>query len=223
MSSRSSSVSSVSDIDMYSCRSSVSDVDFDHEPPVVLVLGHSYISRLNQFIARDPTKDNLALEKSSVLTFMHDVGNGQPGDVFAAAAQLDIAWELSPDAVVIDLGSNDLCSAGSTTEGTVLSIVDFALRVSRIPSVRHVLVCSIIPRLFVPKWRPDFNTHVDKANLLLAELLESMPNVHFWRHRSFTQNHTRLFSYDGFHFNDAGMLRYYRSIRGAAMKAYKLD
>lgn len=208
---------------MSSRGSSVSDNDFDHEPRVVLVLGHGHISRLNHFIARDPSKNNLALEKSAVLTCMHDVGSNRPGDVFAAASQLDMVWELCPDSVVIDLGTNDLCAFNSTGQSTALSIVDFALRVSRIPGVRHVLVCSIIPRLFVPKWKPGFNSQLQETNRLLGNMLENLPNVHFWRHRSFTQNHSRLYSYDGVHFNDAGLLRYYRSIRGAVMKAYKLD
>lgn len=209
MSSRSSSVSSMSDVDM------------DHQPPVVLVLGHSYMSRLNNYISGDPARENLALEKSSVLAFAHDVGtDNHPGGVFAASSQLDLVWELSPDSVVIDLGSNDLCSSKTTTEEVVHSIVDLALRVSRIPGVRHVLVCSITPRLFM---KPDFNHKVSKANRLLSNTLEGMSNVHFWQHRSMTKNHTRLFTHDGFHFNDTGMLRYYRSIRGAVMKAYKLD
>ena len=168
-------------------------------------------------------RDNLALEKSSVLSFMYDVGHKQPGSVFSASSQLDLVWDLSPDAVVLDLGSNDLCDGSATTESTVLSIVDLALRIARIPGVRHVLVCSIIPRLFVPNWKPNFNTNVQDTNRLLAKFLEGLPNVHFWRHRSFALNHTKLFSHDGFHFNDAGMLRYYRSIRGAVMKAYKMD
>ena len=85
--------------------STCGSIDFDHEPPVVLVLGHSYISRLNHFISRDPARDNLALEKSSVLSFMFDVGHdNQPGNVFSASSQLDLVWELSPDAVVLDLG-----------------------------------------------------------------------------------------------------------------------
>ena len=206
-----------------STMSTCSSIDFDHEPPVVLVLGHSYISRLNNFISRDPTRDNLALEKSSVLSFMFDVGqDNQPGNVFSASSQLDLVWELSPDAVVLDLGSNDLCSFGSTPESTVMAIAGLALRISRIPGVRHVLVCGIISRLFVPKWKPRYNAHVHETNRLLEKFLESLPNVHFWRHRAFTQNPNRLFLQDGFHFNDAGMLRYYRSIRGAVMKAYKL-
>lgn len=195
----------------------------DHEPPVVLVLGHSYISQLNNFILRDPARDNLALEKSAVLAFMLDVGHdNQPGDVFSASSQLDLVWELSPDAVVLDLGANELSRNGSTPETTVMAIIDLALRVARIPGVRHVLVCGIIPRLFVPRWKPGFNSHVHETNRLLAKSLESLPNVHFWRHRSFAQNPTNLFLQNGFHFNDAGLLRYYRTIRGAVMKAYKI-
>ena len=203
--------------------SNCGSIDFDHEPPVVLVLGHSYISRLNHFISRDPARDNLALEKSSVLSFMFDVGHdNQPGNVFSASSQLDLVWELSPDAVVLDLESNDLCSSGSTPETTMTAIVDLALRITRIPSVRHVLVCEIIPRLFVPKCKSNYNAHVHETNSLLAKSLQSLPNVHFWHHRSFSQIPRKLFSRDGFHLNDAGLLRYYRTIRGAVMKAYKL-
>lgn len=202
---------------------SSSESDAEHEPPVVLVLGHSYISRLNKFIDCDPLRANLALEKSAVLSFMIDVGHDQPGNVFSASSQLDLVWELSPDAVVLDLGSNDLCDGTATSESTVLAIVDLALRIGRIPGVRHVLVCSIIPRLYVPQWKPNFNSNVHDTNRMLAKFLEGLPNVHFWRHRSFALNHNKLFSHDGFHFNEAGMLRYYRSIRGAVMKAYKME
>ena len=203
--------------------STCGSIDLEHEPPVVLVLGHSYISRLNHFISRDPTRDNLALEKSSVLSFMFDVGNdNQPGNVFSASSQLDLVWELSPDAVVLDLGSNDLCNSGSTPEATTTAIVDLALRISRVPGVRHVLACEIIPRLFVPKWKPNYNAHVHETNRLLAKCLESLPNVHFWRHRSFSTIPRKFFSQDGKHLNETGMLRYYRTIRGAVMKAYKL-
>lgn len=206
-----------------SSASTCGSIDLEHEPPVVLVLGHSYISRLNHFISRDPTRDNLALEKSSVLSFMFDVGHdNQPGNVFSASSQLDLVWELSPDAVVLDLGSNDLCNSGSTPETTTMAIIDLALRISRIPGVRHVLTCEIIPRLFVPKWKPHYNAHVHETNRLLAKSLECLPNVHFWRHRSFSTIPRKFFSQDGKHLNEAGMLRYYRTIRGAVMKAYKL-
>ena len=197
--------------------------ELQHEPPVVLVLGHSYINRLSNFIARDPARENLALEKSAVLTFMFDVGHNNPGKVFSASSQLDIVWDLSPDAVVLDLGSNDLCDSGASPDSIALAIVDLSLRIARIPGVRHVLVCGIIPRLFVPKWKPDFNAQVHDTNRILAKFLECLPNVHFWRHRSFALNHSKLFAHDGFHFNDAGLLRYYRSIRGAVMKAYKME
>ncbi|XP_071504282.1 uncharacterized protein [Diadema antillarum] len=191
---------------------STGSCESDREPPVVLVLGgHSYIGSLNSFIERDPARSNLALEKSSVLAFLHDVGHTQPGNVFSASSQLDLVWELSPDAVVIDLGSNDLCELGATTESTVTALLDIALRV------------GIIPRLFVPKWKTDFNAAVHDTNRLLAKFLENLPNVHFWRHRAFTQNHSKLFMQDGVHFNEAGMLRYFRTIRGAVMKAYKMD
>ncbi|XP_071501990.1 uncharacterized protein [Diadema antillarum] len=203
--------------------SSTDSCESDREPPVVLVLGHSYIGSLNSFIERDPARSNLALERSSVLAFLHDVGHTQPGNVFSASSQLDLVWELSPDAVVIDLGSNDLCELGATTESTVTALLDLALRVSRIPGVRHVIVCGIIPRLFVPKWKTNFNAAVHDTNRLLAKFLENLPNVHFWRHRAFTQNHSKLFMQDGVHFNEAGMLRYFRTIRGAVMKAYKMD
>ncbi|XP_071502050.1 uncharacterized protein [Diadema antillarum] len=192
--------------------SSTGSCESDREPPVVLVLGHSYIGSLNSFIERDPSG-----------AFLHNVGHTQPGNVFSASSQLDLVWELSPDAVVIDLGSNDLCELGATTESTVTALLDLALRVSRIPGVRHVIVCGIIPRLFVPKWKTNFNAAVHDTNRLLAKFLENLPNVHFWRHRAFTQNHSKLFMQDGVHFNEAGMLRYFRSIRGAVMKACKMD
>ena len=134
--------------------------------------------------------------------------------------ELLLVRDLSPKVVIIDIGTNDLSNVGVDPVILAKWIIYFAA----VNSVAEVLVCQVLPRVLVrPTGRTRFPTRVDfndarfVVNRTLAALTADLPHNHYWRHRGMHTNWQQYFDWFGVHLNDAGMRKYVRSIRGAAM------
>ena len=136
--------------------------------------------------------------------------------------ELPLVRDLSPKEVIIDIGTNDLSNVGVDPVILAKRITDYAKLVAAVNSVAEVLVCQVLPRVLVrPTGRTRFPTRIDfndarfVVNRTLAAFTADLPQIHYWRHRGMHANWHRF----GVHLNDAGMRKYVRSIRGAAMFA----
>ncbi|KAI0208530.1 hypothetical protein LSAT2_006793 [Lamellibrachia satsuma] len=103
-------------------------------------------------------------------------------------------------------------------------IVDFAKLVAAIDSVAEVIVCQVLPRVMVrPTGRSRFPTRADfnsarfVVNRTLDALTTDLPHVHYWQHRGMHANWPQYFDRFGVHLDDAGMRKYMRNVRGAAI------
>ena len=106
----------------------------------VLILGHSFVRRLNVFLHQSHDRRTVSdFHLSSVdLSFL-----GVGGRTVPKTLQFDIAKvkALQPEIIILELGSNDLCSVGRRPESVGS---DIALSISSTRSLWRRL-CSALP------------------------------------------------------------------------------
>ncbi len=182
-------------------------------PPKVLVLGHSFVRRL-KFDLRH--QSDLRMSPSFKLegtarVYMRGIG----GRTVQKLRQhdLDEVSRLSPDIVLLEIGTNDLSYLRPEVVGSQIEELVVLLR--EIYMVKVVGVCLVTPR-----WRNQlFEQKRVILNQYLTAVLEHIPKVFSWAHRGFVQPSIKPFLRDGVHFNKIGQYNLYRSYRGAILNA----
>lgn len=112
--------------------------------PNILILGHSFVKRLQRdmlsnFDARVDANFKL---QGSALVHLHGIGGGTVAKL--RSFDLQVVTSISPDVVILEIGTNDLSLeppevVGSAIEELVRLLLDSF-------SVRVVGVCHVIPR-----------------------------------------------------------------------------
>ena len=185
--------------------------------PNVLILGHSFVKRLQSDLkATFDARADCTFHLEGTAT-VHLFGVGGRTVPKLRQYDLHVVQRLAPDVVLLEIGTNDLSVAkpeivGSSIEELVgLLLVDF--------SVRAVGVCHVIPRgASFTDWE-EFLQGAQILNNYVRVVLEPFPNVFCWTHRDFSSPHKDLYLEDGVHVNSLGQYFLYRSYRGAILKA----
>jgi len=123
-----------------------------------------------------------------------------------------IPWRGAYSAVVVQVGSNDLCDASHTPAAVVGDILNFAAALVGF-GVGQVIVCQILRRTSANHLKgltvEEYNTAVDATNAMLKAQCTGL--VRYWRH-----NHSvcgpKSLATDGTHLSDHAMRGYVRSI-----------
>ena len=182
-------------------------------PPTVLLFGHSFIRRLRDDLRTqfDPRADEAFKLSKDAIVHLHGVG----GRTVRKLIQYDLGVfsSLSPHAVILEIGTNDLSDlrpevVGSEIEELVRLLLDSY-------AVRVIGVCEVIPRVRAP----IFNDAALILNQYLRGVLDPIPNVFCWQHRGFSEPSRDLYLSDGVHVNSPGQHLSYRSYRGAILQA----
>ena len=130
--------------------------------------------------------------------------------VNALASYLGYArWNRST-AVVLNTGTNALCSAycqGTTVAAKVYAI---ACQYADIPSVRHMILGEVIRR---GDGKAKFETQRVIFNSELRRLSETRCDIHTIRHRGLTANIGQCVIRDKVHVNSRGMHNYIMNMR----------
>ena len=114
--------------------------------PVVLILGHSFVRRLchdleTGFDQRADLNFNL---KGTAVVFLHGLGGRTAPKL--CMFDLHVVKQLSPDIIILEIGTNDLTRVGPEVVGS--EIDDFVRFMVDNLAVRVVGVCHVIPRVF---------------------------------------------------------------------------
>lgn len=146
----------------------------------VFILGHSFIRRLQSWCSPRSLL-NMNLDPQRVTVFWH----GEGGATIANERHVKSIWgtlptisELSPNIVLLEKGSNDLCNYMLQPQMLVHQIFRF------VESLLHqgcalVILSEILPRQFAF----HFNAGVAETNKLLWEgCLSHTTNILFWSH-----------------------------------------
>ena len=125
-----------------------------HLSPVALILGHSFVRRLchdleTGFDQRADLNFNL---KGTAVVFMHGVG----GRIVPKLRMFDlhVVKKLSPDIIILEIGTNDLTHVGPEVVGS--EIDDFVRFFVDNLAVHVVGVLSCYPTCFLMCCVPDF-------------------------------------------------------------------
>ena len=186
----------------------------------VLILGHSFVRRLNVFLHQSRDRRTVpGFDLSSVdLSFL-----GVGGRTVPKTLQFDIAKvkALQPEIIILELGSNDLCSVGRHPESVGSDIEHLVSFLHDHCGAAFVVACQVIHRSNTSTHIPDYNVKVDVLNQYLQVVLEPLVYADFWYHRGLRNPSIPVLCRDGVHLNDHGNYTLYRSYRGAILFALK--
>ena len=144
----------------------------------LLVIGQSFVRRLEESIG-----DELRATISD--TYRAVNMKGIPGlTVDPLARMLPYVNELSPSVIVIDIGTNDVCSRIVIPERLARHIVDVAVMFSCVSSVEIVVIMSILPLI---------------VNRKVAAIVPDMPGVYNWKKICIRLHPEIFFLNDGIH------------------------
>ena len=184
-------------------------------PPTVLILGHSFVRRLSSDLSSN--FDARAAEHFHLLgnasIHLHGVG----GRTVKTLCRYDLGAVsyIKPDVIILEIGTNDLVANRPEVVGS--EIDDLIQLLLQFYSLRVIGVCEVIPRVRTP----FFNTAAPILNQYLHDVLELRPNVFSWRHSGFSNPTVSPYLRDGVHLNPRGQYSFYRSYRGAILKALR--
>ena len=169
----------------------------------VLLIGHSYIRRLQEFMSSSPQLLNFGL--SGVQVRCIGVGGATLGQRRCIRRHLRAVSVYHPDIIFVHIGENDL--GRMSNSNIVHHLLHFVSDLSRLCSSNIVIVGQLI---FFPRTIYEYSVNCINEQLSF-EIQE--PYI-FWRHRrGFSRSATDVFLSDRVHLNNIGMLRYFRSIR----------
>ena len=145
-------------------------------PPQILILGDSFIRRLAGFLQKRGHEHLMA--KLSPLG--HVSFHGAGGRTIAKVRKFDLSiiCPLSPDIMVLELGSNDLIKLPAQTVGSELDTLVRYLHDEF--NMKSIAVCQVIRR-HSPQCAA-YNLKVTKPHLYLKAVLEPIPYCMYWRH-----------------------------------------
>ncbi|KAI8490624.1 hypothetical protein Bbelb_318920 [Branchiostoma belcheri] len=184
----------------------------------IAITGHSFISRLEQFIHRRcSTARNRAVSPDFWLDNVDISFHGVPGCTIARYYHtiLPNLRHSLPHVVYLEIAHNDLCRRSQSPAKIAHDLASLARTIASIPSVRVVIVAEPLWRLKSPAYMPDFHDRLAAFRSTLRPLIDSTQRVTRWYHSRLWQKNKNYFVHDGLHLNDEGNLHLFRSVRGA--------
>lgn len=185
--------------------------------PLVVVFGHSFVRRLRDFVV---PKRQYNMDLIDVSVIFHGVGGlTLSGD---AVLESQVAVDVDPSVIVVDLGANDLDSTTyidpiQLAEDMLHFLIDLKNR-SKVSSLVILQACHrTLPR------RHDYNEVLPVYNGHLKQLCRdnAAQKIFFFPLKNMIEDWPKYLLSDGVHFNSNGMLRYFRNVRGAAIVALR--
>ena len=158
-------------------------------PPRVLILGHSFIRRLKDFIASLPDLNANFLIAEACEIKWHGVGGRTIAK--ARAFDLPVVESFLPQVVILQLGSNDLVHADALSIAS--AIEDLVALLHDRFQVKRFCVCQTVYR----ESSPRYNKRICGLVKYLKVLPEPLPYSFYWRHRGFCNTKVSLYSSDG--------------------------
>lgn len=185
----------------------------------VLVLGHSFISRLDSlFRFNNQFPDSFDLNQCTIMCY------GRPGGTIDSLWDdnhlVDILLNFCPTLVILQVGGNDLCRSSLRPETLTFKIIDFMNSLENDFNVQQIMVCEIFKR---QKPRnisaTEYEAKRQTVNRMLLNILEESRSQHYWRHLRLMCSPLPIFGHDGVHLSHLGQHKFFRSLRLAIMHA----
>ena len=198
-----------------------------YRPATVLMLGDSFVRRLQEFATREyGAYDNLGLHYQVANVFWHGIGGIMVDTLRADRLRqfYSIMNEIKPDVVFLHIGSNDLTCSRKTPE-MVGDSIDQLCGDLMASGVKQLVVSQLAFRKKkgVPRRMDldDYNRRITILNYYnkVYHNPSSTPECRYWFHKGLWNPQVCTICHDGTHFNNRGNKHFYRSVRGAVMQA----
>lgn len=175
---------------------------------VVLVLGHSFVRRMRDWLHRERDL-HLGLIQAEI--HYHGVGGYT---LFHLWDELSLIHSLTPQVLVLDIGSNDLSYLSMSPHTFVQELHQFVLYVMQHTAVRQVAIMQVFYRNvgYVPRTHQrslyEYNVIVREVNVLLANMCKNSQSIHLGTIRGMWRDYPNYIKPDGVHFNEQGMWKH---------------
>ena len=181
----------------------------------ILVLGHSFVWRLEKFIkeAQFNCLDQHFAVADNVLVRFHGIG-GRTVDSLRNF-DLPVITSFQPTLVILEIGSNDLCNPRSAVPIIAANILQLLQLLHYAFNVRHIIVNQVCKRNSNNRSHLSYNTRVFQLNYLLLQIIKQLPFATFWFHRRVTRSVLPMLLPDGVHLNSEGNHLLYHSYHDA--------
>ena len=184
-----------------------------------LILGHSFIARLRRDLTSN-SSINMYLNSSFIQIDWCGI-NGATVDTLNTNEKVKSKLsEFKPHVVVLEIGSNDLCSPDDP-KAIGKEIMQYVNNLIKHFNVHQVVVNCVIQRTKKSRWVKDlkqYNKNVNILNQFLEAVCDHKERIHYWKHRSSLIKDLKLSLLDdGVHFNPQGQFVYYKSLRDAVL------
>jgi len=178
----------------------------------VVLLGHSYVRRLGEYMSESDDRMNLGLR--NVTVHCEAVGGATLGPTVGRRRDKCIRRLLpavaahQPDVIFVHIGENDL---GRMPPGRIATeLLDLVTELANLSRSRVVIVGQLICFPATEHLYPRSVQHINST------LRRQMPAGHaFWNHRCCFSRRSGNFLRDNVHLNRHGMRRYWKSVRTA--------
>ena len=182
----------------------------------VLIIGHSYISRLEAYLSK--IMGDFGLREVNIDDISFLAVRGGTVDRFMSRVNQEVVRRQAPDIVILHLGGNEV--DGSAPPQLIGMHLYELAKLYRSLGVKHVTVCQIVRR---EKWRhlsfKEGTERVRMINEFLVAVCDGSNQITTWRHRGLWQPVNVIFGRDGVHFNSLGNYKFFKCLRGAILQA----
>ncbi|XP_061192120.1 uncharacterized protein LOC133200319 [Saccostrea echinata] len=186
----------------------------------VVILGHSFIRRLRDFVFATPDFYNLRLYPSHFSVEFRARGGLTIRQLANCSSLINF---VDQDVCFLQIGSNDLCDASLPVKDIANAITSFASFLIITGKVKIVIIGQVLFRSSQVT-DPWYNDRVTELNVLLESLcINSDTKLKFWHHHGFWSDPSMShLSPDGVHLqnpreNARPMQKYAQSIKSAIL------
>ena len=190
--------------------------------PRVLIIGHSFVRRLQEAL-HSPNNPDLApdMKLSQCDVFLFGIGGLKISSAPAFLGRVKTVLEdKRPDICILQIGENDLCSHTVRPLSLASTIDDVACSLLSDFQVSVVYVSQLFTR---PSPRSitldEYLTRRDDTNHYLEVMLASHSRVFYWTHKRMFHSPLLIFARDGVHLNPVGTRKFFKSLRQAIIFA----
>ena len=183
----------------------------------ILVLGHSFVWRLEEFILNCPLP---CISYSFNCTIPNEVNfYGTGGRTVEKLRQYDltVVEQFGPNIIILEIGSNDLCNPRLDPNSLATNMFQLVQMLHFTYQVSHIIISQALPRRTPPRMTPSYNTRVTQFTRVLQHLVRVTSFATLWFHPQFLQTRETVFLRDGVHLNFAGNHMLYHSYQKALM------
>lgn len=192
-----------------------------------LVIGSSHVNKLKNYVWKRPNISCFNLKDKYSDILCHGISGGKLSNRKDTAEMCSMVEDYKPTVVVIHVAGNDLDQKGADQElcdELVLRLSLLAQHLRQTFRVKIVHVFELLPRTKPRYLDPEeYNSLKRYFNRQLKRELVGVHGVFFGKIKGVKESNKKIF-YDGCHLTeDEGMVRYYRSIRGALLQCRTLE